>query len=273
MTTKNLNTYRLTFKDGTTERINAAGLVEAIENASKDDADTPIVQTFMVAEQVATVVQDLPKEVLFTAVVAGEAGGSIATPASGSVHVGDTLTLQAVPDKGWLFHSWKRNGHFLSHDAVLLYEMKPLAEGEDTCVFTATFRQEPRKCVTSVSPAQATGDGCMAFPSALSVLPGEEVSAVAVTQGAWKFLRWERDGEKVGTNIVLSAEATQDLEQEYVAVFGKEGEDNGENGDEPKAPPVQDGQDTGADDEAGSGEEQGSQSGEEAGGEVNAAFD
>lgn len=224
MTTRDLNTYRLTFKDGTTESINATGLVQAIENASKDDAVVPIVQTFMTAQGVATVVEELPTEVLFTAVVADPAGGSIATPANGSIHVGDSISLRAIPATGWQFVRWERNGEVIGTEEILTYEMSPLSEGEDTCVFVAVFAESERKCSLSVSPADATGDGCMAFPPKLSVLPGQEVSAVAVTGEGWKFDRWERDGETVGTHIVLAADATDALEQEYVAVFLRQGE-------------------------------------------------
>lgn len=241
MVTRDLNTYRLTFKDGTTQRINATGLIQAIENAEKDDKEVPIVQTFMVAEKVATVMEAPPKEVLFTSLVQGEAGGSIATPASGQIHVGDTITLRAIADTGWAFVEWKRKDHVIGTEETLLYKMKSLHEDEDTCVFTAVFRQVERKCFTSVRPAKATGDGCMAFPAELSVLPEQEVSAVAVTNGDWKFSHWERVNadlthEEVGTHIVLATPATEAMTQEYVAVFTKDGE-SGDTEEEPTEKP------------------------------------
>ena len=98
MQIKKLNSYRITFKNGKIENINAQNIIEALENATRKDS--PVVQVFMRAEGVDTVAEELPPEIFFTSAVAENAGGSIATPASGKVHEGDSLAFKAVADTG-----------------------------------------------------------------------------------------------------------------------------------------------------------------------------
>ena len=150
MQIKKLNSYRITFKNGKIENINAQNIIEALENVTQKDS--PVVQVFMRAEGVDTVAEELPPEIFFTSVVAENAGGSIATPASGKVHEGDSLAFKAIADTGYVFVSWSRNGEVISQEPSFIYEMKALAEGEDTAVFTATFKKAPISWVSGVAP-------------------------------------------------------------------------------------------------------------------------
>ena len=54
MQIKKLNSYRITFKNGKIENINAQNIIEALENVTQKDS--PVVQVFMRAEGVDTVV-------------------------------------------------------------------------------------------------------------------------------------------------------------------------------------------------------------------------
>ena len=89
MQSKLYNSYRITHKSGSVEEINAENLIEALKNLAIKEEFDPVLQTYMYAENIKTLVADLPEEVPFTAVVSESSGGSIATPVSGTVHAGD----------------------------------------------------------------------------------------------------------------------------------------------------------------------------------------
>lgn len=222
MQTKSYNTYKITHKNGSVERINAENLVEALQNMEISEEYSPVLQTYMEEENLRTLVADIPAEVPFTSVVNEEGGGSIATPPSGTVHVGDQLAFKAIPARNYVFVNWKLNDKVISNEASFLLTM-PELNGEASAVFKATFAKAPVNWSTAVSPAEATGDGAMTFPAS-GVTPAEgTVSAIAVNSEHYVFDHWERNGVNVGDNKVLSAEATEPAEGEtevvYTAVF------------------------------------------------------
>lgn len=220
MQIKNLNAYRISHENGVIENISAENLIQALENCSVPESESPVIQTFMVRKGVATVMEELPAEVLFTAVVAENGGqGSLATPASGRIHVGDSIELKAIPAEGYDFDHWERNGKEISREASFLYEMTPLSENEDTAVFSAFFVRSPVVWETEVSPHEATGAGCTAFPDSGVTGVGLNLSAIAVEGTGYVFDHWERDGETVGTNKILDVEATPPAQGECKAVY------------------------------------------------------
>ena len=222
MQTKSYNRYRITHKDGNVEEINAENLIEALKNMEISEDYSPVLQTYMAEEGVRTLVNDMPEEVPFTAVVNEGAGGSIATPVSGTVHAGDQLALKAIPARNYVFINWKMNGQVISESADMVYTF-PELHGEASAVFTATFAKAPVSWTTAVNPPEATGDGAVTFPSA-GVTPADgTVSAIAVNSEHYTFDHWERNGVSVGTNKILSAPADEPAEGEssvvYTAVF------------------------------------------------------
>lgn len=222
MQTKLYNSYRITHKSGSIEEINAENLIEALKNCSIEESFDPVLQTYMYAEGIRTLIEEAPGEVPFTAVVNEGAGGSIATPVSGTVHVGDQLSFKAVPARNYVFVNWKMNGKVISENAEFVFTFPELG-GEASAVFTATFAKAPVSWTTAVSPAEATSDGAVSFPSS-GVTPAEgTVSAIAVDSENYTFDHWERNGVSVGTNKILSAEAEEPAEGEtsviYTAVF------------------------------------------------------
>ena len=222
MQTKLYNSYRITHKSGSTEEINAENLIEALKNSGIKEEIDPVLQTYMFNEGVRTLIEDVPAEVPFTAVVNEEAGGSIATPASGRVHVGDQLSLKAVPARNYVFVNWKMNDKVISDSAELVYTF-PELNGEASAVFTATFAKAPVSWTTAVSPAEATSDGADTFPNAGSTPADGTVSAIAINSENYTFDHWERNGVNVGSNKELSAPADEPAEGEtsvvYIAVF------------------------------------------------------
>lgn len=216
---RKLNSYQITHKNGSIENINAETLVQALENMEIDEDYSPVIQTYMTGEGINTLVADMPDEIIFSAVVAENGGGSIATPASGKVHVGDQLAFKAIPARNYVFVSWSLNGSVISTDAEMLLTMPELPQGMTSAVFTANFALAPVNWTTEVYPPEATGDGALSFPSSGTTPANGTVSAIAVDSDNYTFDHWERNGVSVGTNKILSAEATPLAEGETACVY------------------------------------------------------
>ena len=229
MQIKKYNAYRITHKDGVTEHINAENLLQALQNMNKKETDSPVIQTFMVKEGVDTLVEDAPTEVLFTAVCSEGGNLSLATPSNGKIHVGDQIQLKAIPDRNYQFVNWERNGTEISKEADFLYTMSELAEGEDTAVLTANFEEADVNWTTSVTPGEATGTGCVAFPPSGKIKPGETLVMLAVDNAQYTFSKWTRNGVEVSTakqaNIKVTPLAKGEEKCVYVAEFNKVGGD------------------------------------------------
>ena len=225
MQTKSYNQYKITHKNGEAETINAESLIEALKNMTISEEHSPVLQTYMEEEGIRTLVADAPAEVPFTAVVAEGSGGSIATPLSGTVHVGDKVAFKAIPARNYVFKNWKLNDVVISEEAEFLCTFPDL-HGEASAVFKATFELAPVNWTTTVSPAEATSDGAMTFPPSGSTPANGSASAIAINSEHYVFDHWERNGVNVGTNKVLSAECTPPAEGEesvvYTAVFTNE---------------------------------------------------
>ena len=223
MQTRELNSYQITHKNGNVENINAETLVDALQNMEVTEEYSPVIQTYLKEEGVRTLVADVPAEIIFSAVVAEGGGGSIATPSSGKIHVGDQLAFKAIPAKNYVFVSWSLNGQVISNEADMLYTMPELPAGMTSAVFTASFALAPVNWTTAVNPPEATGDGAVAFPPSGVTPANGTVSAIAVNSANYTFDHWERNGQSVGTNNILEAEATPLAEGEtaciYTAVF------------------------------------------------------
>lgn len=224
MQTKIYNSYRITHKDGTNEVINAENLIQALENMEITEEESPVIQTYMAAENIKTLVEDAPTEVLFTTVVTS--GGSIGTPETGRIHVGDEISLKAIPARNYEFVSWSRNGKVISTEATFLYTMEPLEEGIDTCVFTPTFRLAPVSWSAEVVPPEATAEGSTAFPPEGVNEANAQIGLIAVAGEGYVFDHWERDGVTLTESKILEtvAEPLHEGEDEciYKAVFTAE---------------------------------------------------
>lgn len=220
---KTYNSYRITHKNGSVEDINALDMVQALQNTSTQETESKVLQAFLVKENVRTLVEDEPTEIIFSAVVAEGGTGSIATPASGRVHVGDTVQFKAIPARNYEFVSWTLNGVVISTEETLNYVMPELESGIDTAVFTATFHLADVTWKAKVLPEEASGVGAVAFPSAGTVKANGELSLIAVTAEGYTFDHWERNSKNIGTNKILSTSVEPLSENEtecvYTAVF------------------------------------------------------
>ena len=219
MQTKIYNAYRITHLNGSVEDINALDLVQALENMEIPETESKVVQAFLIKENVRTLVEDEPGEVIFTAVVAENGGGSIATPASGKIHVGDLLQFKAIPARNYEFVSWKLNGNVISNEATMNLVMPELGTGIDTAVFTATFRLAPVAWTTAVEPAEASTAGCIAFPTSGSSEANAETEFLAVAKEGFTFDHWEVNGQSVSDNELLQTAVTPLAEGESARVY------------------------------------------------------
>ena len=180
MQTKDYNAYRITHKNGSIEDVNALNLVQALENMETTEEESKVIQAFLVKEDVRTLLEDEAKEILFTAVVAEDGGGSIATPTQGKVHVGDQVNFTAIPARNYEFVSWKLNGEVFSTEASTVVTFPELKEGFDTAVFTATFKLSDVAWTTRVEPTEASTAGCVAFPTAGTTQANTQQELLAV---------------------------------------------------------------------------------------------
>lgn len=223
MQSKLVNAYRITHKNGKIEDINATSLVQALENMEVPESESAIIQTFLMKEGVRTLIEDEPTEVTFTAIVAENGGGSIATPATGRIHVGDMVQMKAVPARGYEFVSWSLNGEEISKDETINLVMPEPLEGIDTAVFTATFKLSDISWRTEVEPSEASTAGCVSFPASGVSEANAEASFIAVAKGGFTFDHWELNGESISTNELLTTTVTPlsdgEAERVYKAVF------------------------------------------------------
>lgn len=219
MQTKIYNAYKITHKNGSVEDINALDLVQALENMEIPDTESKVLQAFLVKENVRTLVEDEKTEILFSAIVAENGGGSIATPSSGKIHVGDMVQLKAIPARNYEFVSWKLNDVKISEEAVVNLTMPELSAGIDTAVFTATFKLADVAWTTAVEPSGASTAGCIAFPTSGSTEANTETEFLAVAKEGFTFDHWEVNGESVSTNELLQTTVTPLAEGESARVY------------------------------------------------------
>lgn len=222
MQSKNYNAYRITHKDGSIEDINAVDLIQALENMDVQETESKVIQAFLVKENVRTLVADEPTEILFNIVTEGGVG-SIATPMTGRIHVGDQIQLKAIPERNYEFVAWKLNGEIISTEKTFLLTMPELPAGIDTAVFTAIFDLADVSWTSKVMPEEASGAGCIAFPLSGKAKANSELQLLAVEANGYEFDHWERNGAEITTNKIATTEVSPLAEGEtgavYVAVF------------------------------------------------------
>lgn len=224
MVFKDFNSYSIIHSDGRNEQLNAESMEQALQNMEVPETESPVARCLLVQEGIRTLVSEieLPTEIVFTAVVDNNSalGGSIATPASGHIHIGDEIQLRAVPARNYRFVSWSRNGQFIGNTEILNYVMTPLVEGEDSAIFTATFELAPVSWTTEIEPPQATGTGCIAFPTAGTTNANSPAEFLAVASEQYAFSHWERHGEELSTNRLFQLDAVKPLaDDEFSAVY------------------------------------------------------
>lgn len=219
-----LSTYKVLHENGQAEMINAKNAEQAIKGASIAELTSPVVSLSRIVKDVRTIEEEI-REVTFSAVTEGGAG-SIATPASGTIHSGDSIALKAIPDRNYVFVRWEMNDSVISTESSLVYEMPELPENETIVVFKAVFALDDVSWTSEVSPEEAGTAGCLSFPSSGTIKANEAIDLIAIENTGYTFDHWERNGQSVGTNKILNAVVTPLAVGEescvYTAVFTEE---------------------------------------------------
>lgn len=219
MQTKVFNAYRITHENGSVEDINALDLVQALENMEIPETESTVLQTFLIKKGIRTLVEDEKTEILFNAVVAENGGGSIATPATGRIHVGDMVQFKAIPQRNYEFVSWKLNGIEISKEATINLTMPELEAGIDTAIFTATFKLADVAWTSAVEPAEASTAGCIAFPLSGTIEANGSLQLLAVEAEGFTFSHWERNGETLTENKLATVTVNPLAETETACVY------------------------------------------------------
>lgn len=221
MQTKIMNTFKITHENGQAEFLNAENVKQAIANI--DETVSPVVALLRTSKNVKTLVADDPTVISFTAVTLNGGASSIATPASGTIHVGDQITLSALPDRNYTFVEWQLDGTKISEEANVLYTVPELEEGVEAVVFTAVFRLSDVAWTSTVSPSEAGTAGCLAFPTEGEIEANGSIDLIAIESEGFTFDHWERNGQSIGTNKILNATVTPLADGEtscvYTAIF------------------------------------------------------
>ena len=135
------------------------------------------------------------------------------------MHTGDQIALRAIPARNYEFVSWYCNGAFISNQESLLFVVPDLPNGIDSLVFTANFKLSNVAWTTEVSPNEATGAGCIAFPESGTTQANGTLQLLAVEAEGYTFDHWERNGEVVGTNKLLETTVTPLADNELSCVY------------------------------------------------------
>lgn len=217
---KNLSTFKITHENGFAEFLNAVDAEQAVANV--EETISPVVALLRTAKNVKTLVDDEPTSITFTAVTSG-GGGSVATPASGTIHTGDQITLSAIADRNYEFVEWQMDGAKISEYASFLFTMPEVEEGVESAVFTAVFRLADIEWTSVATPEGAGTAGCLAFPESGTIEANKTLDLIAVEAEGYTFDHWERNGESIGSNKILNVAvtplATDEASCAYNAIF------------------------------------------------------
>lgn len=134
------------------------------------------------------------------------------TNGGGIFDAGTQVTVNAIPDNGWIFVNWTENGSQVSAD--LSYTFTASSDRS----LTANFTGENVQYVISTSSNPASG-GSASGGGLYNA--GEEVILLASPNNGWTFLQWTENGAPVSTNMSFSFIAASDrnLEANFAQQF------------------------------------------------------
>lgn len=111
------------------------------------------------------------------------------TSGSGNYVPGQVVTLQAVPNGGYLFQNWSLNGQIISNSPAFNYTM-PNANTNLKANFAAKSYQLTLQSLP-VNGGTTTGAGIYDF--------GQAVNVTAIPSIGYQFINWTKNGEIVST--------------------------------------------------------------------------
>ena len=160
--------------------------------------------SFVVTEAGAYVANFTPNMYMITVSADPAAGGTVS--GGGAYLYGNNCTVSAIPNAGYTFTNWTKNGTVVSTDAVYSFNVTQDA------ALVAHFRLEQYSITATVDPAAAgtaTGGGSFNY--------GQSCTLTATANTGYTFVNWTKNGTVVSTNPSYSFSVTGS--GNYVANF------------------------------------------------------
>ena len=132
------------------------------------------------------------------------AGGSVT--GGGAYNYGQSCTVNAVPNAGYTFVNWTKNGTVVSTSASYTFTVT------GTATLVANFSVSPYTITVAAEPAECgtvTGGGSFVY--------GQTCNLVATPNVGYAFVNWTKNGTVVSTNANYSFTVTESAD--YVAHF------------------------------------------------------
>lgn len=129
---------------------------------------------------------------------------------------GSYTTLQAVPNEGWRFKGWLRNGQPVTDwvDEGTRVANYGLSITKDE-TFEALFERETPATPTYTIDVSATGSGTVSGGGSYEA--GNSVTVTATPSAGYEFKGWMENGTQISTSASYTFEAAQD--RQLMAVF------------------------------------------------------
>ena len=160
--------------------------------------------SFVVTEAGAYVANFTPNMYMVTVSADPVAGGSVV--GGGAYLYGENCTVSAIPNAGYTFTNWTKNGTVVSTDAVYAFTITQDA------ALVAHFSVDHYNITVAVDPESAgtaTGGGSFTY--------GQTCTLTATANTGYAFVNWTKDGTVVSTNANYSFTVTGS--GNYVANF------------------------------------------------------
>ena len=175
-------------------------------NWTKDGvtASTNATYSFTVTEAGNYVANFEPNSFMVTVTVNPEVGGSVT--GSGTYEHGSTASLIAIPNEGYHFVNWTKDGEAVSTSATYSFVVTEAGN------YVANFELNSYAVTATANPEAGgviTGSG--------SYLHGTTATLAVTPNEGYIFLNWTKDGEIVSSNTTFSFMVTE--EGDYVANF------------------------------------------------------
>ena len=125
---------------------------------------------------------------------------------AGTYNYGASCTLTVIPNYGYTFVNWTKNGTVVSTSLTYTFTVTEAA------TYVANFSANSYTITATANPTDAgtiTGAGAFAY--------GTSVTLTATAHPGYTFINWTKNGEMVGTNPTYTFTVTEDVA--YVANF------------------------------------------------------
>ena len=111
---------------------------------------------------------------------------------------GDSVSIKAVPQDGWLFANWTEGENSISDQPNVKFRI------DDNKVLIANFAHELYSINTTAAPSEAgyvSGSGTFYYDQAANLTP--------VANPGWEFLNWTENGTEISSDSILSINVTE----------------------------------------------------------------